>query len=182
MKFKMKISLFTAVVLAILCHSVMAFHPKIGQACSVSSDCAPDGWEVCGEKGLCEHKELWPMKTMEFWGMVVCFFVLWVANMGGVGGAGMLVPIIVLFFKFDFKNSIALSNFSIFLSSLLRYILNFNKPHPLKNKTGLLVDYNLGILMLPMIISGVSIGVILNLMFPSLVIIIFYIVFLSFIG
>jgi len=57
------------------------------------------------------------MKPMEFWGFVACFAILWAANMGGVGGAGMLVPIVFLYLKFDTRNAIALSNFSIFLSS-----------------------------------------------------------------
>ena len=167
--------------LCLVLKGVAAFHPLIGQKCGTTADCSPDGWEQC-EDGLCVHKELWPLKPMEFWGFVVVFGTLWVANMGGVGGAGMLVPILVLFMKFDARNAIALSNFSIFLSSTQRYLLNSGKSHPLKEGKGLLVDYNLGILMLPLIISGVSIGVILNMIIPQLVVIIFYIVFLGFIG
>ena len=98
------------------------------------------------------------MKEIEFWGMVVTFAVLWFANMGGVGGGGMLVPVCIIFFRFDAKNAIALSNFSIFLSSVIRFLLNAKKPHPLKKGKGLLVDHNLSVLMLPMIISGVSFG------------------------
>jgi len=115
---------------------------------------------------ICEHKELFPMKGLEFWGFIAVFWILWLANMGGVGGGGMLVPIGITFFKFDPKNAIALSNFSIFLSSAQRYILNSKKSHPLKKGKGLIVDLNLGILMLPMIISGVSFGGILNILAP----------------
>lgn len=106
------------------------------------------------------------MKESEFWGFIAVFWILWIANMGGVGGAGMLVPVVITFFKFDPKNAIALSNFSIFLASLQRYLLNSGKPHPLKKGKGLVVDLNLGILMLPMIVSGVSFGVILNVVMP----------------
>lgn len=102
------------------------------------------------------------MRESEFWGLILTFLLLWLANMGGVGGGGILIPIGVLCFGFNTKESIALSNFSIFLSSLQRWLLNSGKPHPLKNGKGLLVDYNLGMLMLPGIISGVSFGVILN--------------------
>ena len=72
------------------------------------------------------------MKGMEFWGLTFVFWFLWYANMGGVGGGGIVLPIAVIFFKFDSKNAIALSNFSIFLSSLIRYILFIKTPNPLK--------------------------------------------------
>ena len=94
----------------------------------------------------------------------------------------MVVPISMFFFKFDAKNAIALSNFSIFLSSMIRYLLNAPKPHPLKSGKGLLVDLNLAVIMLPMIISGVSVGVIINIVMPDLVICTFFVVLLSYLG
>jgi len=61
-----------------------------------------------------------------------------------------------------------------------RYLLNSGKPHPSKNGTGLLVDYNLAIVMLPGIISGVSVGGIIHRLLPALIINISYIVLLAF--
>ena len=81
--------------------------------------------------------------------------MLCVANMGGIGGGGTVVPISMFFFNFNTKNSICLSNFSIFMSSFIIYIYNSNKCHPLKNGKGIIVDMNLAIIMMPMIISGV---------------------------
>ena len=63
------------------------------------------------------------MLAMEFWGMIAVFWLIWLANMGGLGGAGFVFPISMLFFKFDAKNAIGLSNFSIWLSSFLRYLI-----------------------------------------------------------
>ena len=94
------------------------------------------------------------------------FAIIWLANMGGIGGGGMVVPIAILLLRFDPNNAIALSNFSIFLSGLIRYYLNRHKPHPLKNGNGVLVDYNVGTLMLPGMISGVSLGGTINIMTP----------------
>lgn len=148
-----------------------------------------DHWEYCRLReedgvsvGSCEHKLLYPMKPLEFWGLVTTFVILWFTNMGGLGGGGSIVPISMLFFRFDAKNAIALSNASIFVSSLIRFVLLARRPHPLKNGKGLLVDMNLSILMLPLIISGVSIGVILNILFPDLVIIASYALGLAFLG
>ena len=99
-----------------------------------------------------------------------------------MGGGGVVLPIAMLFFQFDAKNAIALSNFSIFLSSLIRFLSNAHRPHPLKNGKGLLVDHNLSILMLPLIVSGSSIGVVLNIWLPNLIIIISYVFGLVFLG
>ena len=46
----------------------------------------------------------------------------------------------------------------------------------------MLVDHNLAILMLPLIVSGSSIGVILNILLPSLVIIASYAFGLTYLG
>ena len=166
---------------------VQGMHSLRGNECASDSDCQPNGWEYCKKEGgdtegYCEHKDLFPMKERELWGMLVVFACLWLANMGGVGGGGMVVPISMLFFKFDAKNAIALSNFSIFLSSAIRYLLNSPKSHPLKNGNGLLVDLNLAVIMLPMIISGVSIGVIINIIMPDLIICAFFVMMLTYLG
>jgi hypothetical protein len=181
-------------IVFLLFEQTRAFHSNFGQPCSKDLDCmgdktatVTDGWELCGipegkTSGSCIHKDLWPLKTLEFWGMIVSFWVLWLANMAGVGGAGMLVPVGIFFFKMDPKNAIAISNFSIFLSSLLRWLLNSGKSHPLKKGRGLLVDYNLGVLMLPGIISGVSIGSIMNALAPQVVILVCYVLLLAYVG
>lgn len=59
---------------------------------------------------------------------------------------------------------------TIFTSAIARYLYNFNKSHPLKNGKGVLVDYNVASLMLPMIVLGASIGVMLNKILPSYII------------
>ena len=119
---------------------------------------------------------------MEFWGFLAVIAILVITNVAGIGGGGTVVPVVMIFLRFDAKNSIALSNFSIFLSSLIRYIINSSQSHPLKNGTGILVDMNLAILMLPLIISGVSIGVILNILMPNVIIIASYALALIYFG
>jgi len=119
---------------------------------------------------------------LEFWGFLAVIAILVITNVAGIGGGGTVVPVVMIFLRFDAKNSIALSNFSIFLSSLIRYIINSSQSHPLKNGTGILVDMNLAILRLPLIISGVSIGVILNILMPNIIIIASYALALIYFG
>ena len=56
------------------------------------------------------------------------------------------------------------------MSAIVRYIFNFNVPHPLKSGKGVLTDYNIAALMLPMIVVGSSVGVIVNRILPAVVI------------
>ena len=49
-----------------------------------------------------------------------------IANMAGLGGGGTMVPVLQGFFKFDPKNAVAISNSSIFVSSIIRFILTKN--------------------------------------------------------
>ena len=103
-----------------------------GQKCSKNSDCKPNDWEFCNIKisksdaktenfGICDHKGPFPMKSQEFWGFIVIFALLWYTNLGGIPGAGLILPISIYFFEFDVKNAVAFSNFSIFGSSFVRY-------------------------------------------------------------
>ena len=110
--------------------------------------------------------------------MILLCYILCLANTGGLGGAGTQIPVLIGYFKLGTKFAVPLSNFSIFLSSFIRYIVNSGRPHPLKNGTGLLVDYDFGIIMLPGIVSGVSLGGIVHSLMPELVINIAYFVLL----
>lgn len=78
-----------------------------------------------------------------------------------------MIPLLMMIFQFNVKDSIAISNSIIACSALLRYLVNFKIPHPLKFDTfgkpaGTLVDYNLTLILVPSIIIGSAIGVIVN--------------------
>lgn len=62
-----------------------------------------------------------------------------------------------------------ISNASICVGAITRFFWNIGAPHPLKNGKGTLVDHNVAMLMMPMVISGVTVGVILNITMPDLV-------------
>ena len=56
-----------------------------------------DGWEFCQKKpnatkGFCAHKDLFPVKTQELWGMIGTITVLFIVNIGGISGGGTMVP------------------------------------------------------------------------------------------
>jgi hypothetical protein len=72
-------------------------HSQIGNPCRSDSDCLSDGWETCDIKGnddsgICLHKNLFPLKQKEFWGLIATIAVLTTVNIAGIGGGGTMVP------------------------------------------------------------------------------------------
>lgn len=64
-----------------------------------------------------------------------------------------------LIFGFTLVEAIDLTQGTIMISALLRYIINFKKVNPAKfdtkgRPTGLLVDYNIAVVTLPLVIVG----------------------------
>jgi len=51
-----------------------------------------------------------------------------------------------------------------------------SEPHPLKNRKGRMIDYSLVLLMLPLVILGVTAGVILNIIVPTVLVITFFVI------
>ena len=65
-------------------------------------------------------------------------------------------------------------------------MVNARTKHPLKKNeqgepTGVLVDYNIGVLMLPAITLGVTVGAIFNTVMPELIILICLVLLLLFV-
>ena len=105
--------------------------------------------------------------------IVICIITF--TNAGGLGGGGVIVPLMMGLYRFDAKNAIAISNFATPWSAVVRFVKNTGESHPLKNGKGILIDYNICTLMLPSAIVGASIGSIVNQMMPDPVILAFFI-------
>lgn len=91
------------------------------------------------------------------------------SNIAGIGGGGVAIPIIMAMFKFTTKPAIAISSFSIFLTTLARFIMNFRERHPEKANV-VVIDYDLVAIMMPTTLAGAQIGAFVLVTFPSLVI------------
>lgn len=154
---------------------VTSLHSKDGNHCHVDSDCAADGWETC-QDSICKHKEIWPLNEVEWWGLLLVAATLFYTSLAGVSGGGLVIPIAIGCMRFDARNAIALSNFSIFTASAMRFLTFSGEPHPKKNGKGLLVDHNLAVLGLPLIIMGVTVGILLNILVPSVLILSFFVI------
>jgi uncharacterized membrane protein YfcA len=51
--------------------------------------------------------------------------VMALSNIAGIGGGGVAIPIIIATFKFTTKPAIAVSSFSIFMTTFVRFLMNF---------------------------------------------------------
>ena len=83
-----------------------------------------------------------------------------------------MVPLLRIIQDFSNKDAIAISNATIAISGLIRYLLHLRKNHPTRKDTfgkpaGTIVDYNLTLILVPAVVVGSAIGVIVNYITPE---------------
>ncbi|KAG2634581.1 hypothetical protein PVAP13_2NG178200 [Panicum virgatum] len=98
-------------------------------------------------------------------GSLIGFFGAACGSVGGVGGGGIFVPMLALIIGFDPKSSTAISKCMIMGGSVSTVYYNLKLKHPTLDMP--LIDYDLALLMQPMLMLGVSMGVIFNVIFPN---------------
>lgn len=108
------------------------------------------------------------MEPQEIVGSFVFAFIMLLSNVGGIGGGGVAIPLVMVFFNFSMKPAIAISSFSIMCSTLARFFFNFNESHP--EKPGCTsIDYGMTNVMMPLILVGSLTGAYVYVAFPDLV-------------
>jgi uncharacterized membrane protein YfcA len=116
-------------------------------------------------QAIAKHKDIFPLNNSDIIGSVLAFFGLIIAASGGIGGGGILVPILILVFAFHPKHAIALSNFTILGSAITNTTLNFPKRHP--NADRPLVDWDLILVMEPLTAAGAIVGAYMSKVLPD---------------
>lgn len=108
------------------------------------------------------------METQEVVGSFVFALVMLLSNVGGIGGGGVAIPLVMVFFNFSMKPAIAISSFSIMCSTLARFFFNFGEKHP--EKPGCTsIDYGMTNVMMPLTMVGSLVGAYVYVAFPDLV-------------
>ncbi|KAI3839252.1 hypothetical protein MKW92_039851 [Papaver armeniacum] len=127
------------------------------------------------------YRHQWP--EMKFgWkiivGSIVGFIGAACGSVGGVGGGGIYVPMLTLIIGFDAKSSVPLSKCMITGAAMSTVYYNLKRRHPTLDMP--VIDYNLTLLMQPMLMLGISFGVILSEIFADwMVTILLIILFLA---
>ncbi|KAI3707578.1 hypothetical protein L6452_26204 [Arctium lappa] len=114
------------------------------------------------------YEHVWP--EMEFgWkivvGSVVGFCGAAFGSVGGVGGGGIFVPMLTLVIGFDPKSATAISKCMIMGAAGSAVHYNLMLRHPTLDMP--IIDYDLALLIQPMLMLGISIGVTFNVIFSD---------------
>ncbi|ESW09174.1 hypothetical protein PHAVU_009G106400 [Phaseolus vulgaris] len=123
------------------------------------------------------YRHVWP--DLKFgWEIVVGTFVGFCGaafgSVGGVGGGGIFVPMLSLIVGFDPKSATAISKCMIMGAAVSTVYYNLKLRHPTLNMP--IIDYDLALLIQPMLMLGISIGVAFNVVFPDWIVTILLIV------
>ena len=89
------------------------------------------------------------------------------ANVAGIGGGGITVPIVMICWGCSTKESVAISGATIFVGSVVRFFYSIDRKHPEKKATS--IDYGIVIVMLPLVLVGSFTGVLVNIILPPLI-------------
>ena len=129
--------------------------------------CAEDLSSGTDQK-VCLHKNIFPIQGIEIGGTVVLTILMAMAVMSGIGGGGIIVPLLMIFYSLETKAAVAVSGFTILTGSITRYITTYNERHP--NKDAVCIDYGITNVMLPTVLVGSIAGVFFNLALPAILI------------
>ncbi|KAK1426002.1 hypothetical protein QVD17_14669 [Tagetes erecta] len=114
------------------------------------------------------YRHVWP--EMEFgWKIVLGSFIGFCGaafgSVGGVGGGGIFVPMLTLIIGFDPKSATAISKCMIMGAAASTVYYNLKLRHPTLDMP--IIDYDLALLIQPMLMLGISIGVAFNVIFAD---------------
>ncbi|CAI9757601.1 unnamed protein product [Fraxinus pennsylvanica] len=98
-------------------------------------------------------------------GSVIGFFGAALGSVGGVGGGGIFVPMLTLIVGFDPKSSTAISKCMITGAAGAAVYYNIKLRHPTLDLP--IIDYDLALLFQPMLVLGISVGVMFNVIFAD---------------
>ena len=115
---------------------------------------------------VCKHKPLFsPFDTSDSWIALITFCTILLAAPSGIGGGGILVPMYLAIGRFSPRTGIPLSKATIFGGAVTNNYFNVQKRHPDCNRP--LIDYNICMVMEPVLLLGTVLGVFFNAISPG---------------
>lgn len=134
------------------------------RSCTLNAECSPP-YITCQEKE-CKHKSLFPMETKEIFGTVIFVLLAMLSAAAGIGGGALMVPILLMMFDFDTKQSVALANGIIFFSGAVKFFVGIRRTHPkIPHRT--LINYNVVLIFISSVLLGAFIGSIVSPSIPE---------------
>lgn len=133
------------------------------EACKTNEECMELNYCELS-KNKCVHKKIFSDIQKELIGLISIIFGSALSNAGGIGGGGLLIPILLLILKFYTHEAIPISKLMIFTGAITSFILGFRQKHPTRNS--ITIEYNIPLLLVPMLLFGTMVGVTLNKVTP----------------
>lgn len=134
-----------------------------GAACDALNTCPP--LYNC-ENGQCIHKTIFPMTDREMFGSILLVFLVGMANTGGLGGAFIASPILMIIFNYDPIPAIRLVYCITFGGAIGNFINTALAKRPKSLKP--LIDYDAALICMPLLMLGTNIGILLNSLLPAI--------------
>ncbi len=136
------------------------------EKCLSNKDCLEENY--C-HLGKCHHKSIFPLDLNDLIGFFSILLGSAISNAGGIGGGGLYIPSLIIWLKFYTHEAIPISKLMVFVGAVTAFIINLKLKHPSRLTTA--IDYNISLLIVPFLLYGTVIGVLLNQILPSLLII-----------
>nr|GME09561.1 sulfite exporter TauE/SafE family protein 3-like [Ipomoea batatas] len=114
------------------------------------------------------YEHVWPEMKFDWRivvGSIIGFLGAAFGSVGGVGGGGIFVPMLTLVIGFDAKSATAISKCMIMGAAVSTVYYNLKLRHPTLDLP--IIDYDLVLLIQPMLMLGISIGVTFNVIFAD---------------
>lgn len=145
-------------ILVILCLSLA----NANVSCKNDGDCP--NLNNC-EDSKCVHKGLFPIAGIE-WGGIIVILVLGIfATAGGAGGSVACTSFSLLLMVFETHAAVPLTQAFVFGGTLTTIVLKFKDRHPTVDRP--MIYYDLALQLITPALLGTTIGVLLNSMFPT---------------
>jgi len=96
--------------------------------CESDEDCGKSKFLTCQlvfESNICKHKQIFPIQPIEIGGTLVLTILMALAVMSGIGGGGIIVPLLMVFYKLNTKEAVAVSGFTILVGSVSRFAFTY---------------------------------------------------------
>ena len=88
-----------------------------------------------------------------------------IANAGGIGGSSITISLMLLMFGFNAHAAVAQTQVFIFAGTFTATMLKIKDRHPTRNRP--LIYYDVLMVIVGTVLIGVSIGVVINPIFPE---------------
>lgn len=112
-----------------------------------------------------EKPTLLPLSPNQMVGFMLASLGATLGSLGGIGGGGLVVPCYVVVMQLNLKQAIPLGSVTVLGGSIAALILNLPRRHPLADRP--IIDWDLILMMEPLVLVGTIIGSIFHRVIPG---------------